>query len=182
MDFGDILDAWEKQTSLPQGDRKRRKLKAAHKEEKKGGEKKKKTDAPSDGRPARQPLSRSHDILAAWLENHEIYDKDADTQTMYSAAENRSRLLRKKPDAEIDLHTLTHDKAWQALEDFFQKCSALNLEKVLVIHGKGNHSNGEAVLKRLVQKFIEKNPLAGESGYNPAKTGGSGATWVILKR
>ncbi|MDR2783411.1 MAG: Smr/MutS family protein [Treponema sp.] len=193
MDFGDILDAWEKQTAIPQGDRKRRKLKAAHKEEmeKRGavdGEKKKKTDASSDEKPRRQPrqqLSRSslpHDELAVWLETHEIYDKDADTEVVYSAAENRARLLRKRPDAVIDLHNLTQDKAWKALEDFFQECLAQKLEKVLIIHGKGNHSNGGEVLKHLVQKFIEKNPCADESGYNPAKTGGSGATWVILKR
>jgi DNA-nicking Smr family endonuclease len=195
MNFGDILDAWEKQTAIPQGARKRRKLKTANKEEIEkrcagDGEKKKKTDASPDKKSQRQPGQpsrpsrsfRSHDVLAAWLETHDIYDKDAATDVVYSAAENRARLLRKKPDAVIDLHNLTHDKAWQTLEDFFQKCSALKLEKVLVIHGKGNHSNGEAVLKRLVQKFIEKNPLAGESGYNPAKTGGSGATWVILKR
>ncbi|MDR0375196.1 MAG: Smr/MutS family protein [Treponema sp.] len=190
MDFGDILDAWEKQTAIPQGDRKRRRLKTAHKKEleKEGagdGEKKQGQDAPSDEkRKPRQPPqpSRPHDVLVAWLETHDIYDKDKDTELIYSAAENRARLLRKKPDAVIDLHNLTHDKAWQALEDFFQKCSASNLEKALIIHGKGNHSNGGAVLKRLVQKFIEKSPLAGESGYNPAKTGGSGATWVILKK
>jgi DNA-nicking Smr family endonuclease len=194
MDFGDILDAWEKQTAIPQGDRKRRKLKATYKEEtaKKGagdGEKEKRTDAPSDEKPQRQPRQQqpsrstlSHDALVAWLDTHDMYDKDADTEVVYSAAENRARLLRKKPDAVIDLHNLTHDKAWQALEDFFQTCSARNLEKALIIHGKGNHSKGEAVLKRLVQRFIEKSPLAGESGYNPAKSGGSGATWVILKK
>ncbi|MDR1072396.1 MAG: Smr/MutS family protein [Treponema sp.] len=191
MDFGDILDAWEKQTAIPQGERKRRRLKAAHKEEmeKSGvgdGGKKKSPDAPSDEKPQRQPRpshsSLSHDVLAAWLDTHDIYDKDADAEVAYSAAENRARLLRKKPDAVIDLHNLTHDKAWQALENFFQECSAQKLEKALIIHGKGNHSKGEAVLKRLVQKFIEKRPLAGESGYNPAKTGGSGATWVILKK
>ncbi|MDR0556380.1 MAG: Smr/MutS family protein [Treponema sp.] len=192
MDFGDILDAWEKQTAIPQGDRKRRKLKLPHKEEmeKSGagdGEKKKSPNAPSGEKLQRQPQqpsrsSLSHDALAAWLDAHDIYDKDADTEAAFSAAENRIRILRKKPDATIDLHNLTHDKAWQELEDFFQKCSARKLEKALIIHGKGNHSKGEAVLKRLVQKFIEKSPLAGESGYNPAKSGGSGATWVILKK
>ncbi|MDR1218076.1 MAG: Smr/MutS family protein [Treponema sp.] len=189
MDFGDILDAWEKQTAIPQGERKRRRLKAAHKEEmeKRGvgdSGKKKKPDALSDEKPQRQPSpsSLSHDVLAAWLDTHDIYDKDADAEVAYSAAESRARLLRKKPDAVIDLHNLTHDKAWQALENFFQECSAQKLEKALIIHGKGNHSKGEAVLKHLVQKFIEKSPLAGESGYNPAKTGGSGATWVILKK
>ncbi|MDR2193623.1 MAG: Smr/MutS family protein [Treponema sp.] len=191
MDFGDILDAWEKQTAIPQGDRKRRKLKKAASKGKKektegksidDGEKRKRTDALPAGEPARTPANTPQAILSAWLDTHEIYDKDANEKAARSDAENRVRLLRKEPDAAIDLHNLTQDKAWNALEFFFQECSVQKLEKVLIIHGKGIHSGGEAVLKHLVQKFIENNPLAGESGYNPAKSGGSGATWVILKK
>jgi DNA-nicking Smr family endonuclease len=178
MNFGDILDTWEKQTAIPQGERKRRKLKAARKEK----TEEKRTEVPSERKSAQLPADASQAILSAWLETHEIYDKDADKKAIYSASENRVRLLRKEPDAVIDLHNLTQDKAWKALESFFQECSARDIEKVLIVHGKGNHSGGEAVLKHLVQKFIEKNPLAGESGHNPAKVGGSGVTWVILKR
>jgi DNA-nicking Smr family endonuclease len=55
------------------------------------------------------------------------------------------------------------------------------MEKVLLIHGKGNHSEGEAVLKRAVLQFIEKCPYAGESGQPNVELGGNGATWVLLK-
>ncbi|MDR2793272.1 MAG: Smr/MutS family protein [Treponema sp.] len=187
MDFGDILDAWERQAAIPQGERKRRKKKALHKEKTEeksvdNDKKRKRTKVPSDGKPVQPSANTPHDILSAWLDTHEIYDKDADKKALYSTSENRARLLRKEPDAFIDLHNLTQDRAWEALESFFQECSVQELEKVLIIHGKGNHSDGESVLKHLVQKFIEKNPLAGESGHNPAKTGGSGVTWVILKR
>jgi DNA-nicking Smr family endonuclease len=37
-------------------------------------------------------------------------------------------------------------------------------------------------LKRSVREFIERCPHAGENGHEKAASGGSGATWVILKR
>jgi DNA-nicking Smr family endonuclease len=93
----------------------------------------------------------------------------------------RRRLLQKKPDAVIDLHGLTQDEAWEALDNFFTKSKSMEHEKVLIIHGKGNHSDNEGVLKALTGKFIERCPLAGQSGHGNASMGGSGATWVLLK-
>jgi DNA-nicking Smr family endonuclease len=122
------------------------------------------------------------DILNKWEKNNKIYDKDMETEkVLISPQERRNRLKNKKPDAELDIHNLTRDMAWQALESFFYNSKAKNLEKILVIHGKGNHSTGEAVLKRIVMEFIERCPFAGESGRGKASTGGGGATWVILK-
>ena len=99
--------------------------------------------------------------------------------------ERRSRLMRKKPDASIDLHGLTRDDAWAALESFFRESIRNGNEKVLIIHGKGNHRSGvsgnDAILKETVREFIEGCSLAGESGFNSARDGGTGATWVILK-
>ena len=106
--------------------------------------------------------------------------------------ERRSRLLRKKPDAVIDLHGLTRNEAWTALETFFQTSRSQDCEKLLIVHGKGNHQrsalspdgddpSSEGALRELCRRFIESCPFAGESGYNPAKDGGTGATWVILK-
>ena len=130
MDFGDILDKWEKQGS--------------------GGK--------------------------------EFRDKDAETPPERNAAgERRYRLLRMKPDAAIDLHGFTRDDAWLALENFFEDNRRKGSEKVLIIHGKGNHG-AEGVLKDLVRHFIERCSFAGESGHSSAREGGTGATWVILKK
>ena len=100
--------------------------------------------------------------------------------------ERRYRLIRKKPDASIDIHGLTRDEAWIALENFFEENSRNGNEKVLIIHGKGNHrdevSGNEGILKETVRQFLENHTLAGESGYNPARDGGTGATWVILRQ
>jgi DNA-nicking Smr family endonuclease len=67
------------------------------------------------------------------------------------------------------------------LETFFSDARAKEFEKVLIIHGKGNHSEGDSVLKRVVMDFIEHCPFAGESGRGKASAGGEGATWVLLK-
>jgi len=95
--------------------------------------------------------------------------------------ERRRRLRNKKPDAQIDIHGKTGDEARVALDSFFGSSRERGLEKVLVIHGKGNHSTGEAVLKRVVMEFVERCPFAGESGRGKAVEGGEGVTWVLLK-
>ena len=119
------------------------------------------------------------DILAEWdKQNVGPYVKDEEKQEE-KRNERQRRLLRKKPDDVIDLHGLSQDEAWNALDEFFSRCSSMGFEKVLIIHGKGNHSDSEGVLKEVSRKFIERCPFAGASGRN--STGGRGATWVLLK-
>ena len=135
MNFGDILDKWEKQRP-------------------RGG------NSPHE----------------------DIQVKDAEERSEQAGAQEKRRRLRgKKPDAELDIHGQTRDEAWLALEMFFNHAREKELEKVLIIHGKGNHSANEPVLKRVVMDFIERCPFAGESGRGKAAAGGEGATWVLLK-
>jgi len=141
------------------------------------------------------------DILEKWEKSspgNVSYGKDAacsrdgDFGEISLRGERRSRLLRKNPDDTIDLHGLNRDEAWIALETFFQNSREKGCEKLLIIHGKGNHQQGEfsqnaaprlgeAALRELSRRFIERCPFAGESGYSSSKNGGTGATWVILK-
>jgi len=122
------------------------------------------------------------DILDKWISVNGVQDKDIeDKDKPISAQEKRRRLRNKKPDAELDIHGKTRDEAWQELETFFGGAKEKGFEKIMVIHGKGNHSAGESVLKRVVMDFIERCPFAGESGKGKAAAGGEGATWVLLK-
>jgi len=122
------------------------------------------------------------DILNSWMRINGIYDKDAaEANEPDSPQEKRRRLRMKKPDAVLDIHGMTRDEAWLALEYFFADSKKKNFEKIIVIHGKGNHSAGEAVLKRMVMDFIEHCTCAGESGKEKTSAGGEGATWVIIK-
>jgi DNA-nicking Smr family endonuclease len=125
-------------------------------------------------------------ILDKWISTNGIQNKDEEgtgkgtsPSLKASAQEKRRRLHNKKPDAELDIHGQTRDEAWQSLDMFFSGAKEKEFEKVLIIHGKGNHSEGDSVLKRVVMDFIEQCPYAGESGRG--KAGGEGATWVLLK-
>lgn len=107
---------------------------------------------------------------------------DKDKESEEHPASRKRRLLRKSPDGTIDLHGLTRDEAWDALDIFFNDAKNRGLEKLLIIHGKGNHTLEQGVLTKTVRNFIERCPLAGESGHSSASRGGTGSTWVIVKR
>jgi DNA-nicking Smr family endonuclease len=85
------------------------------------------------------------------------------------------------PQQVLDLHGLTGDEAYEAVMDFLQESAGKKLKKVLIIHGKGNHSSDEPVLKRVVKACLEASPHAGRSGHPGRVFGGTGATWVVLK-
>jgi DNA-nicking Smr family endonuclease len=127
-------------------------------------------------------MNNFEDIMDKWLSVNGVQDKDGEEKDILtSAQEKRRRLRNKKPDAELDIHGKTSDEAWLVLETFFADAREKGHEKLLIIHGKGNHSAGEAVLKRVVMDFIERCTFAGESGRGKASSGGEGATWVLLK-
>lgn len=105
-------------------------------------------------------------------------DGDGRDQGRY---QSRKRLLSKKCEDSLDLHGKTQEEALPALTAFFEDCHARGLEKILVIHGKGNHSQGEAVLGQMCREFIEQCPYAGQYGKEKGSQGGSGATWVLLR-
>jgi DNA-nicking Smr family endonuclease len=163
MDFGDILDQWDRETANPKG---------------------KKTAAKRRGEKIGKPGTERVDPLTAWLRINGVVDKDAEiaeTAGESNRGERRRRLLAKKPDAALDLHGLTRDEAWLALDNFFRAGHQQGFDKLLIIHGKGNHSEKDGVLKRTVRNFIERCAFAGESGQGSPAEGGSGATWVFLK-
>jgi DNA-nicking Smr family endonuclease len=125
------------------------------------------------------------DILEKWHGTgaSPVQDKDAEAAAAgESAARRRKRLLSKRPDAVIDLHGLGRDEAWSSLESFFQNARREGFEKLRVVHGKGNHGDGEGILRRSAKEFIEHCPYAGESGYEKTAAGGNGATWVLLRK
>jgi DNA-nicking Smr family endonuclease len=122
--------------------------------------------------------------MDVWLRRYGTEDKDAVLESESAAvspAERRRQLRAMRSEAVLDLHGLTRDEAWYRLETFFADCVRRNLQKVLIIHGKGTHSEDDPVLAPLVKLFIEQNCHAGESGHSAKEEGGSGSTWVLLK-
>jgi len=123
------------------------------------------------------------EILDKWEKQSpqkDVYRKDDEIPE--AREDERRRLIQKKPDSSIDLHGLTQDEAWDKLDNFFRISRSRGHEKVLIIHGKGNHSKNEGVLRELCRRYIEYCTFAGASGCNSASKGGSGATWVLLKK
>jgi DNA-nicking Smr family endonuclease len=84
-------------------------------------------------------------------------------------------------EAVLDLHGVTAADAEVSLAAFFRDAAVRGVRKVLVIHGKGLHSEEEPVLGKTVRHFLETSPYAGRNGTADRRSGGSGAVWVLIK-
>lgn len=94
----------------------------------------------------------------------------------------------------FDLHGLTLDEANAKVKEIIKSCSKKNYSEVLLITGKGLHSNHEDVYKSLdlgklrfsVPDFINSDPeiskLISSIVNPPEKEGGEGALLIKLKK
>jgi len=175
MNFGDILDEWDRSTAKPCGKKK-------IDESRRRDEARQDASTPAPSRtPKELPKANPMDV---WLRRYGLEDKDAALEQESDAetpAARRRRLHAMKCEAVLDLHGLTREEAWIRLETFIADSVRRGLSKVLVIHGKGSHSDSDPVLKQMVRSFIEQNSHAGESGPGGKTDGGSGSTWILLK-
>lgn len=101
----------------------------------------------------------------------------------------RGRLL---PEARIDLHGMTLDRAQPALTGFILRAHAAGLRLVLVVTGKGKDRDSggpiplrQGVLRHAVPQWLGLSPLAGlvlQITEAHQKHGGGGAYYVYLRR
>ena len=194
MDFGDILNQWDT-TQKEEKKRAREQAKqpqVSHKmanaptPEEKAARKRAKLIA--EGRlyeaQMEEDAKKTINPMELWLRRYGVTDKDkaADEYNERTKMESREYLRTMRPEARIDLHGLTREEAWSRLTGFVNDCIRRGLKKILIIHGKGNHSNGsDPVLGPMVKTFIEQNKNLGTSGHPDRSMGGNGATWVIIK-
>ena len=95
----------------------------------------------------------------------------------------------------LDLHGLTLDEANIKVENFITDCFDRKVSKVIIVTGKGLHSQNDkdpyisekfGILKNSVPDFIENNPslMAKIKSITSAEIsdGGSGAFYVFLKK
>ena len=81
----------------------------------------------------------------------------------------------------IDLHGYTQKEATIALEEFLRQAIAAKFKLVVIVHGKGNRSSGEAVLRSLVRYWLAQQPsVLGWCSAQP-RHGGEGACYVYLR-
>lgn len=135
--------------------------------------------------PRKKALSGSDAVRRsqeAWMERHGVPDAARrEIGTEGGNPPTRAEIRRMPIDGTLDLHGMTAVEAEAALDRFFGLAAARRWRKVLIVHGKGLHSRGGAVLGKVVSRWLERHPLAGRSANAEAGLGGSGATWVLLK-
>ena len=114
--------------------------------------------------------------------NH-VPDKDQKYQTNHTI--NRFR---------FDLHGLTLDEANKKVKKIIKSCSEKNFSEIILITGKGLHSNQDDVykssdlskLRYSVPEFINSDPeisqLISSIVNPPQKEGGEGALLIKLKK
>ena len=111
---------------------------------------------------------------------------------------NKDKQLNKKINIKIktiDLHGYTLNQANKAVENFIYQAFSENINKLVVITGKGLHSNNEndpyvsknlSILKYSVPEFILKNEnlmsVINEITDAEIEDGGSGAFYIYLKK
>ncbi len=95
----------------------------------------------------------------------------------------------------IDLHGYTLENANKTIEDFIHKAYSENINKLIVVTGKGIHSQNEkdpyiskdlGILKYSVPEFISNNSglmnIINEITDANIEDGGSGAFYIFLKK
>jgi len=81
----------------------------------------------------------------------------------------------------LDLHGYYQNQAIAALNKFLQQALIAEFRMLIVIHGKGNRSDSDAVLKPLVRHWLAQQ--ASVLAWCPAQPihGGEGASYVYLR-
>ncbi len=103
--------------------------------------------------------------------------------------------IRKYLTKRIDLHGFSLENANQIIDDFINKCFQENVNRIIVITGKGQRSNNKSnpyiskdlsILKYSVPEFIESNKnlmkMIKEITDAKIEDGGSGAFYIYLKK
>jgi len=134
--------------------------------------------------------------------NNNISDKDKkDWENFLSNKEplpNKDLKIKKKIPLKIkslDLHGYTLEQANIAIEDFIIKSYEEKINKLIIVTGKGTHSQNEqdpyvskdlSILKYSVPEFISKNKnlmnIINDMQDAKIEDGGSGAFYIYLKK
>ena len=116
--------------------------------------------------------------------NEKIPDKD------FKNIEKKNTKIRS-----IDLHGFTLDEANKTIENFINKAFSENINKLIIVTGKGLHSENEkdpyvskelGILKYSVPEFISNNAslmsMINEITDAKIEDGGAGAFYIYLKK
>lgn len=163
VEFGDILKQWESMDHASSSKAQAQSSAAAK-------------------RAQAKPLGGVSQVQSAWLDAYGVPDPAERDAAGAEVAHLTRRDIELMPtDAILDLHGMTIVEAEVALNSFFASAERRGCRKLLIVHGKGLHSESEPVLAALVEKWLTRRASAGRSGHATRENGGRGATWVLLK-
>ncbi|MFR9717820.1 DNA endonuclease SmrA [Aeromonas diversa] len=92
------------------------------------------------------------------------------------------RLGKYELQACLDLHQHTLREARMALLQFVRDCLERDIRSVLVLHGKGERSQPQALLKSYVSAWLPQIPEVMAIHSADRRHGGSGALYVLLRK
>jgi len=84
--------------------------------------------------------------------------------------------------ARIDLHGQNREQALEKLNRFLQHAHAHHLRNLLIVHGKGAKHGNTPILKQEIYYYLTQHPDVLTMMTANQKHGGTGASYVILKK
>ncbi|ATG73166.1 DNA mismatch repair protein MutS [Zobellella denitrificans] len=106
------------------------------------------------------------------------YKKDGVQEGVF----RKLRLGKYPCEARLDLHNHTVAQARAALLGFIRDCLRLELRSVVVVHGKGERSRPQALLKSYVSGWLPQLPEVLACHSTQRAHGGSGSLYVLLRK
>lgn len=81
----------------------------------------------------------------------------------------------------LDLHGMTIIEARHALSHFLSKCQQHGIRHILIIHGKGHHTNNKPILKNKLNHWLRQTEQVLAFCSATIRDGRGGALYVLLK-
>ncbi len=134
--------------------------------------------------------------------NNKISEKDKKTWEEFLSNDQKlpdkdkiqNKTIRKKIRS-LDLHGKTLDEANSIIENFIKKSYEEKVQKLIIVTGKGLHSNNEkdpyvskdlGILKYSIPEFVRNNEnlmqIISNISEASVKDGGTGAFYIFLKK
>lgn len=143
-------------------------------------------EKPSRSQTSREEIDRAVFLDAVGSVDVVFKDEWPEDEPPKKAALSRMKLVergRLNPEAELELHGSTVDEAAAKVGFFLQNAHHQNLQTVLIITGRGLHSDAGPVLRQAVETLLnQESEHVLEWGVAPRRFGGDGALVVFLRQ
>lgn len=135
-------------------------------------------------RPAKRPLTTDEPFNLSDAGNIDpVHGEEFIAHKRNGISNKTLRKLRKgqyNVEAKLDLHGMSIEEARTAINHFLQHCLHERMRVVLIIHGKGHHSQAPILKNRLNHWLRELNVVLAFCSASSLH-GSRGATYVLLK-